>query len=189
MGEIKKTPFTTIYDSFLARVTDDMYDPVYMTELDTYRALQDILKNAIPRFEFPRFDITDYEESYWESGTYCGVESDNKEVPSIALVDGTFNCQLTQEEIDILSLYMVVEWLIQQLATTNNTKMQYSGADFKMTSQANHMAKLKLLIDKFEQDGFHLQRVYKRRKVVNGEVRSTAGMIMTTPSYGYKINN
>ena len=185
MGDIKKTPFTTIYDSFLSRVTDDMY--MEMTELDTYRALQDILKNAIPRFEFPRFNIEDYDESYWEIGTYCGVESDNKEVPSAALVDGTFYASLSNEEIDILSLCMVVEWLIQQLATTKNTKMQYSGSDFKFTSQANHMAKLKLLIDSFKTDCFHLQRLYKRRKIVNGEVRSTAGIIMTKPSYGYNI--
>lgn len=182
----KMTPFTTIYDSFLTRVTDDMY--MEMTELDTYRALQDILKNAIPRFEFPRFDIEDYEESCWEVGTYCGVESNHKEVPSTALVDGYFNTVLTKEEVDILSLCMVVEWLIQQLASTKNTKMQYSGADFKFTSQANHMAKLKVLVDSFKTDCFHLQRLYKRRKIVNGEVRSTAGIIMTTPSYGYKIN-
>ena len=33
----------------------------------------------------------------------------------------------------------------------------------------------------------YLQRLYKRRKIVNGEVPSTAGVIMTTPSHGYKI--
>lgn len=185
MGEIKRTPFSIIYDSFLTRVTSDMY--MEMTELDTYRALQDILVNAIPRFEFPRFNIEDYEEADPEYGTYCGIESDNKEVPSTTLVGGFFNSKLTKEEVDILSLCMVVEWFIQQLATTENTKSKYSGVDFKFTSQANHMAKLKVMIDAFKQDCFHLQRLYKRRKVVNGEVRSTAGNIVTPPSYGYKI--
>ena len=185
MGEIKYTPFSIIYDSFLARVTSDMY--MEMSELDTYRQLHDILLNAIPRFEFPRFDISDYVECDPEFGTYCGIESDNKEVPSTALVGGFFNSKLTKEEVDILSLCMVVEWFIQQLATTENTKSKYSGSDFKFTSQANHMAKLKVMIDAFKQDCFHLQRLYKRRKVVNGEVQSTAGKIMTPPSYGYKI--
>ena len=185
MGENQKTLFSTIFDSFLARVTEDMY--MEMTELDTYMALQDILVNSIPRFEFPRFDLTDYEESFWEEGTYCGVESNKVTVPSTALVGGFFNNKLTQEEINILSLCMVVEWFSQQLATTDNTKMKYTGSDFKMTSQANHMAKLKVMIDSYKQDCFHLQRLYKRREVVDGEVRSTAGLIMTPPSYGYKI--
>ena len=57
-------------------------------------------------------------------------------MPATAWVGGSFNI-LTQEEINILSLYMVVEWLGQQLATTENTRLKYSGSDFKFTSQAN----------------------------------------------------
>ena len=37
---------------------------------------------------------------------------------------------------------MVIGWLGQQLDTTENTRMKYSGSDFKFTSQANHMQKL-----------------------------------------------
>ena len=188
MGAINNTPFSTIYDSFLARVTSDMY--MELTELDTFQMLQDLLINAISRFEFPRFDPFDYEiGELIESGSYCGVESDNNNVPATIWVGGTFNSNLTQEEINILSLCMVIEWLGQQLATTENTKMKYSGSDFKFTSQANHMAKLKVMIDAYKQDCFHLQRLYKRRIVVNGEVRSTAGQIMTTPAFGYKLKS
>jgi hypothetical protein len=82
---------------------------------------------------------------------------------------------------------MVIEWLIQQLNTTENTKMKYAGSDFKMTSQANHMAKLKVIIDSYKQDSTHLQRIYKRRKRTNGEIQSTIGEIVSRPSYGYKI--
>ena len=186
MGDIKTTPFSIIYDSFLSRVTSDMY--MEMTELDTLEMLQDLLINAIPRFEFPRFDIFDYEPGYLMGiGTYCGIESDGIEVPATAWVGGSFNAELTQEEVNILSLSMVVEWLGQQLATTENTRLKYSGSDFKFTSQANHMAKIKVMMDSYRQECFHLQRLYKRRKIVNGEVRSTAGDIMTTPSHGYKI--
>ena len=39
------TSFTKIYDSFLSKVTDDMY--MEMTELDTFRLLEDFLKTAI----------------------------------------------------------------------------------------------------------------------------------------------
>ena len=79
---------------------------------------------------------------------------------------------------------MVIEWLGQQLDTTENTRMKYSGSDFKFTSQANHMAKLKVLIDAQNKDSVHLQRIYKRRKVDGGSVQSTMGQIISTPSYG-----
>ena len=115
------------------------------------------------------------------------MESDYEEVPATYWVGGTFNVSLTEEEINILSMYMVVEWLGQQLASTENTRMKYSGSDFKFTSQANHMSKIKVLMDKYTAEGFHLQRLYKRRKIVDGKVISTAGLIMTTPTYGYNI--
>lgn len=185
MGEKATTSFSTIYDSFLTRVTSDMY--MELNELDTIRLLQDLLLNAIPRFEFPRFDIYDYEEGHTIGGIYCGVESDYKPVPLTGWVSGHFNSLLTQDEINILSLSMVVEWLGQQVATTENTRMKYSGSDYKFTSQANHIARLKTLMDAYRQECFHLQRLYKRRKLVNGEIRSTASLLMTTPSYGYNI--
>ena len=182
----KGTSFTAIYDSFLNRVTSDMY--MELTELDTIEMLQELLINAIPRFEFPRFDIFDYEEGILLSvGKYKGEESNNIEVPATAWVGGSFNSTLTKEEINILSLYMVVEWLGQQLASTENTRLKYSGSDFKFTSQANHMAKLKTLIDAAKQDGFHLQRLYKRRKTSDGQIHSAFGQIMEVPQYGYKI--
>ena len=112
MSGIATTPFSAIYDAFLTRVTNDMY--LEFTELDTLEMLQDLLVAAIPRFEFPRFDIFDYDEGFLDSvGTYQGIESDNKEVPAIAWIGGTFNSSLTKEEINILALCMVVEWLIQ----------------------------------------------------------------------------
>lgn len=182
----KKTSFLVIYDSFLSRVSEDMY--LEMTELDTIEMLQDLLINAIPRFEFPRFDIFDYEAGcLMGAGTYCGLESNEIEMPVTLWVGGFFNAELTQEEINILSLSMVVEWLGQQLATTENTRLKYSGKDFTFSSQANHLSKLKVMMDAYRQECFHLQRLYKRRKVVNGEVRSTAGLIMTKPEYGLNI--
>ena len=186
MEDLKKTPFSIIYDSFLTRVTSDMY--MEMNEIDTIRMLQDLLEIAIPRFEFPRFDIFDYELGYIDVDEYCGVESFGEIVPATFWVGGFFNAELTQEEINILSLSMVVEWLGQQLATTENMKTKYSGSDFKFTSQANHMAKIKVMMDAYRQECFHLQRLYKRRKrTADGEMRSTAGLIMTTPDYGYRI--
>lgn len=177
------TSFITIYDSFWARVTDDMF--LELTELDTLEMLQDLLLNALPRFEFPRFDVFDYELGTWQGlGMYQGIESDDKEVPISGWIGGAFNCILTDEEINILALNMVIEWLTQQLDTTENTREKYSGSDFKFTSQANHMAKLKVLIDAQNKDSIHLQRIYKRRLFTKDGAQSTMGQIISTPTYG-----
>ena len=51
--------------------------------------------------------------------------------------------------------------------------MKYSGADFKMTSQANHLAKLLTLQNETRRQSHHMQRLYKRRKVdENGQIHS-----------------
>ena len=178
MNNIATTPFSIIYDSFLSKVTDDMY--MELNELDTYAMLEELLMSAIHKFEFPRFDITDYEETIIaDEGIYSGVESDYEEVIALIYDEGHFNSKLTPEEINILSTYMIVEWLGIQLASVENTRMKYSGSDFKFTSQANHMAKIQNMKANYEKEGFHLQRLYKRRKKdKKGIMRSTFGTIM-----------
>lgn len=172
------TPFSRVYDSFLSKVTDDMY--MELTELDTFRILEELLLTAINKFEFPRVDLSDFELSGFEDeSTYQGVDSDNEEVVAWLFIDGYFNNLLSYEEINILSTYMIVEWLGQQLASVENTRMKYSGTDFKFTSQANHMAKILTLKTDYEREGFHLQRLYKRRAPDEGGIyRSTLDIIM-----------
>ena len=167
------TPFSVIYNSFLSKITDDMY--MELTEWDTERMLEELLISAIPKFEFPRVNLNDYELEYVESETkYQGVDSDNIEVTAFFLGGGCFNCELSSEEINILATYMIVEWVGQQPASVENTRMKYSGSDFKFTSQANHMQKLLLMKKDYEREGFHLQRLYKRRIVDSeGNIRST----------------
>lgn len=180
MSNLETTPFSTIYDSFLSKVTDDMY--MELTELDTFRMLQELLLSAIYKFEFPRFDLEDYElEDFVDEVTYKGVESNNEEVKAFIYVNGHYNVKLTYEEVNILSTYMIVEWIGQQLASVDQTRQIYTGTDFKMTSQANHMQKLLTIKQDYEREGFHLQRLYKRRKRdKDGIMRSTFGTIMNS---------
>lgn len=178
------TPFSCVYDSFLSKITDDMY--MELSELETFKILQDLLISAIPKFEFPRVTL-DYEEEYIEDEvTYNGVDSNNIEVKAFIFGGGYFLNSLTKEEINILATYMIVEWLGIQLASIENTRMKYTGSDFKMTSQANHMAKIKVLKEQYTKENFHMQRLYKRRKLVDGQIVSTIGQIMEKPSYGWK---
>ena len=177
------TAFSLVYDSFFSKITDDMY--LELTELDTFKMLEQLLLSAIEKFEFPRINLWDYELlEVTEESTYQGIESDNEEVPAIIYNEGYFNNSLTHEEINILAVYMIVEWLSQQLASVENTRMKYSGPDFKFTSQANHMQKLLQLKKDYEREGFHLQRLYKRRAPnKNGIMKSTLGLLRTPVNY------
>lgn len=153
------TSFTLVYDSFFSKITDDMY--MQLDESDTYAILQQLLISAIQKFEFPRINLWNFN-----------------------LEQGKFNVVLTSQEINVLAVYMIVEWLSQQLATVQNTRMKYSGSDFKFTSQANHMHKILQLKKDYEREGFHLQRLYKRRfPDKNGIMRSTFGIIMKPNGY------
>lgn len=181
MSNVTSTPFSYIYDSFLSKITDDMY--MELTELDTYQLLEELLLSSIQKFEFPRVDLTEYElVSITDEVKYTGVESGQEEVPAILYEGGSFTNTLTAEEINILATYMVVEWLGQQLASVENIRMKYSGSDFKFTSQANHMQKLLQLKKDYEREGFHLQRLYKRRQKDSetNVYKSTFGSIMFT---------
>ena len=89
--------------------------------------------------------------------------------------------KFAENGFDIIATYMVVEWFKQQLASVEVTRMKYSGDDFKFTSQANHMSKILNVKKDYERQGFHLQRLYKRRKAdSNGIMKSTFGSIMET---------
>jgi len=41
---------------------------------------------------------------------------------------------------------MMCAWVQRQVTSIENTRMKYSGSDFKMTSQANHLQKLLTLL-------------------------------------------
>lgn len=150
------TTFRDIYNVFYSKITDDMY--MELSEEDTAPLLFDLLNGALPWFEFPRVDVYDFSTEIEE-----------------------YNIDLSREEINIIATYMIVEWLGQQLATVELVRMKYSGSDFKFTSQANHMQKLTALKKEYERQGFHLQRLYKRRKADDkGIMRSTFGSIMNS---------
>ena len=182
---MNKTLFSLVYDSFLSKITDDMY--LELTELDTYQMLEQLLLSAIEKFEFPRVNLNDYELiGITNQIIYNGAESNYQDTIAIIYEGGYFNNYLSHQEINILAIYMIVEWLSQQLASIENTRMKYSGSDFKFTSQANHMQKLLQLKKDYEREGFHLQRLYKRRIQDHlGVMRSTFGTIMAAPNFVY----
>lgn len=164
---MEQTPFQKIYDCFLSKITDDMY--VELTPLDTHKDCQNLLKNNLSKFEFPRFRIFEYVlapvEEVW----------DEQENISKFIDTSYFKDKLTDEEINILALIMMDAWLGRQIASIEYTRLKY----FKTSSQANQLSKLLLLRESFQKENIHLQRLYKRRKISeDGKVSSNWSSIM-----------
>lgn len=170
------TAFTDVYNRFLGKITDDMY--MELTPEDTIKDLRRLLIDAIPGFEFPRKNIGDYvleslviDEDQVQDGDYIiGVVWDELNdgeyhTAQVLIERSYFNSDLTSEEINILALLMMCAWLQRQITSIENTRMKYSGSDFKFTSQANHLAKLLSLLEECHRQEFHMQRLYKRRRV------------------------
>lgn len=172
----KRTPFASVYNRFLEKVTDDMY--IEFTVQDTIKDLQNLLVDAIPGFEFPRKNLYDYEikteiireDTVLPSDFVIGViwnelpEDNEIQIPDVIVERSSFAANLTLEEINILALLMKQAWIQRQVSSIENTRMKYAGSDFKMTSQANHLSKLLSLLKEAQRESFHMQRLYKRRK-------------------------
>lgn len=183
------TSFSAIYNCFLGKITDDMY--MELTPEDTIKDLQRLLVQAIPGFEFPRKNLYDYdiktvqmkedevEREDFIIGVVWNELSDNiVDVPNVIVERSSFKEELTPEEINILALLMKQGWVQRQVTSIENTRMKYSGSDFKMTSQANHLQKLLSLLEESRRDSFHMQRLYKRRKLdSNGRYQSNWGSL------------
>lgn len=185
-----ETQFSAVYNRFLGQITDDLY--LELTPEDTLKDLQNLLINAIPGFEFPRKDLYDYTIEVREIGedeltpddfvlgTVWGDLEDATllETPNVLVDKSRFNVELTPEEINILALLMKQGWVQRQVTSIENTRMKYSGSDFKMTSQANHLSKLLALLTESRRDSFHMQRLYKRRKPAEGGYKSNWSSLM-----------
>ena len=179
------TPFVDVYNRFLGKITDDMY--VELTPQDTIRDLRNMLIDAIPGFEFPRHNLYDYviqaeikdEDKVLTTDFILGMlwdempEDSLNATPRVMVEKSEFAAELTSEEINILAILMMTTWVQRQVTSIENTRMKYSGTDFKLTSQANHLSKLQSLLSECHRQSHHMQRLYKRRKIIdNGEYRS-----------------
>ena len=163
---------------------------VELTPEDTLRDLQTLLINSLPGFEFPRFPLDNYtldvvikpRSEVIDGDFVIGVvwheldEYDNLddlahdlEEEQVYVDRSTFNLELTSEEINIIAILMMCSWVQRQVTSIENTRMKYSGSDFKMTSQANHLQKLMGLLTECQKQSLHMQRLYKRRRLIQNE--------------------
>ena len=125
------TYFTEVY-----KVTDDMY--MELTPQDTIRDLRNLLIEAIPGFEFPRKNLGNYTLNTTTKSASAVEEADfvinSDEDGNVLLETSAFSEDLTSEEINILAILMMINWVQRQITSIENTRMKYSGSDFKFTS-------------------------------------------------------
>ena len=190
------TPFVDVYNRFLGKITDDMY--VELTPQDTIKDLRNMLIDAIPGFEFPRHNLYDYiiqteikdEDKVLSTDFILGMlwdempEDSLNAAPRVVVERSEFAAELTSEEINILAILMMQAWVQRQVTSIENIRMKYSGSDFKLTSQANHLSKLVALLKDCKTQSHHMQRLYKRRKIIdNGEYRSNWSVLRETSTF------
>ena len=135
------TSFIKIYDAFLARITADEWtleEELAIVERDW----QELLRIAIFRFKYPRVDL-EFEEIEPDSNQYQFIND------------------LTNDEIQLLALYMKHEWVKRCIASWENIRQLYADKDF---SQANHLDKLNKLEAAIETEVHKAEGIYDRSR-------------------------
>ena len=139
------TPFLKVYDAFLARITADEWtleEELAIVERDW----QELLRIGIFRFKYPRISL-EIEE----------VETEQeKQLPRYQFVN-----DLTNDEIQLLALYMKHEWIKRCIASWENIRQLYADKDF---SQANHLDKLNKLESAVNDEIHKFEGIYDRSR-------------------------
>ena len=106
------TPFLKVYDAFLARITADEWtleEELAIVERDW----QELLRMAIFRFKYPRVSLDSEEVDI--------TTSDDEQLKQYQFVD-----DLTNDEIQLLALYMKHEWIKRCIASWENIRQLYA---------------------------------------------------------------
>lgn len=129
------TPYSIVYDRALAKLTD--YDLAFVPDDDLQLMLRGWLKSAIAKFRKCASDLSDRDDEL-----------------------NTFNVDLVDEEIEILAMLIVSEWLEPQVNSVLLTHQMFGGKEEKYYAQANQLAEIKALRDETRTEARKLMRDY-----------------------------
>lgn len=129
------TPYSKIYDRALAKLTD--YDLAFLPEEDLQLMLRGWLVSAISKFRKCEADLSARDDELEE-----------------------FNSDLKDEEIEILALLVVGEWLEPQVNSVTLTRQFFGGKEEKFFAQANQLDAIKTLRDETRTEARKLMRDY-----------------------------
>ena len=112
------TPYEKLYENLLSKFRD--YDIPLMTTEEVKDYLHDFLSPAISKFHVCRKDLSDRDDNIQR-----------------------FNADLSDVEIEILSNYMLIEYIDSEYVRTPSLlKVQLPSSDFKVYSPANFLDEL-----------------------------------------------
>ena len=127
------TPFSKIYSAFLSRILEDEWQQWMMEEAE--QDWRQIMENAITWFKFPRISLEHDDDGFVE--------------------------KLSQAEIQIIAVFMKVEWLNRCIMTWENIKPLYEERDF---SQANLLDKLESALESERSSARERESIYYRSR-------------------------
>lgn len=137
------TTYETIYNRALSKITD--YELASLPEYDLEEMLHGYLLSSIAKFRKCKNDLKDRDD-------------ENK----------TFNVDLEDEEIEILSIMIVREWLQPQVQSTLLTKQIFSGKEQNYYSQSAHIKELIEMDARLKVEAQKLMRDYSYANDLRG---------------------
>ena len=129
------TPYETIYNHALSKIEDPTL--AMLPEEDLENMLHGYLMSAIAKHRKCEHDLSDRDEELKQ-----------------------FNSDLSDLEIEILSILMVREWISVQLHSVVNTLQAFGGKEEKFYAQSSHIKELREMDDRLRLEAQQLSRDY-----------------------------
>lgn len=129
------TQYSTLYEKCLSKIEDPTL--AMLPEEDLENMLHGYLMSAIAKHRKCEHDLSDRDEELKQ-----------------------FNFDLSDLEIEILSILMVREWISVQLHSVVNTLQVFGGKEEKWFSQASHIKELREMDDRLRLEAQQLSRDY-----------------------------
>ena len=127
------TQYSTLYEKCLSKIEDPTL--AMLPEEDIENMLHGYLMSAIAKHRKCEHDLSDRDEELKQ-----------------------FNFDLSDIELEIISLLMCREWVSGQLLSVTNTLQVFSGKETTYFSQAAHLKELQALDEKFRLEAQQLSR-------------------------------
>ena len=129
------TPYETIYNRALSKLEDPTL--AMLPEEDLENMLHGYLMSAIAKHRKCEHDLSDRDEELKQ-----------------------FNFDLSDLEIEIISILIVREWISQRLHSVTTVMQTFSGKETNFYSQASHIKELREMDDRLRLEAQQLSRDY-----------------------------
>ena len=129
------TQYSTLYEKCLSKLEDPTL--VMLPEEDLEEMLHGYLMSAIAKHRKCEHDLSDRDDELKQ-----------------------FNFDLSDLEIEILSILMVREWISVQLHSVVNTLQVFGGKEERFYAQSSHIKELREMDDRLRLEAQQLSRDY-----------------------------